>query len=211
MGVLVDVPPAWSRTMHRYAIGLAVGLSLTASAVGFAPVREEDREIVAARKEVLDVLKAVEEGKDDRALAARAEAIRKKGIELSELMAVYRLKEKGGLGYGEKPDRKSGIERKIIELRGTQKGPSKQTLEKEKQALIRLANVNVALAEIARPHFRKLPAVTSKKEWDALLDEQKEAAKELIQAVKKEDGKAAVRAAKKLLNACNECHTAPRH
>jgi len=166
---------------------------------------EEGRETVEARKLVLGLVKAVEDGKDDKALAAKAEAIRKKDVDLNQLMKVYKRRGKGGLGYGDKPDPKSGLEAKIIALQRTERGPSKETLRKEKKDLIRLANVNVAMAEIARPHS---DAYTNrKKEWDRWLDEQKAAAKDLIAAVEQEDGKAVAKAAKDLLAACTECHS----
>jgi hypothetical protein len=195
--------------MHRYAVGLSVGLALTAaSAVGLAPARE-DPEVVEARKEVLDVLKAVEEGKDEKALAARAEAIHKKGIELHDLAAVYKLKMKGGLGYGARPDPKGGVEKKIIELAQARKGLSKETLKKEKDDLIRLGNLNVAMAAINRAYSATCVPKrneSARKDWHRFCDEQKKAAMDLIEAVKKEDGDGVARAAKGLLSACCDCH-----
>lgn len=195
--------------MTKHATGLAVGaaLVLALSAAGVAHDDEhEDKETLEARKEVLDVLKAVEDGKDDKVLAAKAEAIRKKGVELSALMKAYKRKEKGGIGYGKKPDDKSGIEAKIIELARGNKGPSAETLRKEKKDLIKLAQLNLAMAEIARPHFRRPYKTVTREVWNRAIDDQKQAAKDLIEAVKKEDGKAVARAAKELLNSCYECH-----
>lgn len=190
--------------MTKWVIRLAFGVALTLalSAVGVA--RDDDEETVAARKAVLDVLQAAEGGKSDSDLKAKAEAIKKKDMELNTLMKVYKLKEKGGLGFGAKPDAKSGMEAKIIAL---QKAPAKATIKKEKADLLKLAYLNIAMAEIAKPHFQKPMEGKNKKDWDKWLDEQKTAAKELIEAVNKEDGDAVSKAAKNLYNSCTECHS----
>jgi hypothetical protein len=192
--------------MTRYAIGAAVALSLAAATLGARDGNADKKAADEAQKEVLAVVKMVEEGKDGEALAKQALAIKKKDVELNHLMHAYKLKEKGGLGYGEKADPKSGIEAKIIALQRTAKGPSVETLRKERKALIRLARVNIAMAEIARPHFLKPIDGRTKKDWDGSLDEQKQAAYDLIAAVENEDGPAVARAAKELLNACTNCH-----
>jgi len=201
--------------MKKYLIGLAVGVALTLVLTAGGAARddkdkkdkeEEDKDVVGARKEVLDVVKLVEGGKDDKALAGKAAEIHKKSIDLTYLMAIYRIKEKGGIGFGEKPDDKSGIEAKIIALQRNKRGPAPATLKKEAKDLIKLAQVNVAMAEIARPHFPGDKGGKTKKDWNKWLDDQKKAAKELMEAVKKEDPKGVAKAAADLLNACTECH-----
>jgi len=192
----------------KYAIGLAVAmaLTLTLGTLGTAGDKGEDKDKLEARKDVLEVLKLVEAGKDDKALAEKATAIKKKDVELNHLMLVYKLKEKGGLGYGENPDPKSGIEAKIIALQRTEKGPAPATIKKEAKDLIKLAHVNIAMAEIARPHFIKPMDGKNKKDWDGWLEDQKKAARELIDAVKASDGKGVSKAAKEMLAACTDCH-----
>jgi len=194
--------------MTKYVLGLAAGLALalTLATDGVARDKEDDKETLEARKEVLDTLKLVEGDKDDKELVAKAESIKKKDVELNYLMKVYKHKEKGGLGFGDKPEPKSGMEQKIIDLQKSARGPSPATLKKEKKDLIRLALLNIAMSEIARPHFQKPMDGKTKKDWDKWLDEQKAAAKELLEAVKKEDGKAVAKAAKDMMNSCTECH-----
>src|SRR5262245_10020893 len=114
--------------MKHSLIGLAVGVALTLAAVATARDDDDDKDVIAARKEVLEVLDAVKGGKDDKVLAAKAAAIHKKNIDLNYLMAVYKLKEKGGVGVGAKPDPKSGVEAKIIALQRTERGPSPASL-----------------------------------------------------------------------------------
>src|SRR5262245_28649542 len=132
--------------MKKYAIGLAVGVALT---LALSPLvsTARDKESDNAQKDVLDVVKLVEAGKD-KDVTTKVAAIKKKDVELNHLMHVYKLKEKGGLGFGEKPEDKSGVEAKIIALqRG--KGPSAMVVKKEAKDLIKLAHVNIAMAEIA--------------------------------------------------------------
>jgi len=195
--------------MKKFAIGLAVGVALTLAmtAAGVARDKEDDE---AARKDVLDVLKAVEGGKDDKELAAKADAIKKKDYELNNLMKVYKLKEKGGLGFG--PEETSGIEQRIIQLEKLPRGLSPATLKKEKKELVKLARLNLAMAEIARPWYDNFKDAgkkegKTKKDWDKYVEDQKKASKDLLEAIEKEDGKAVSKIAKELLASCTDCHS----
>jgi hypothetical protein len=206
--------------MKHSLYGLAVGTALTLALAAVSAARDdkkdkdkgEDADVVAARKEVLGVYDLVKAGKADKDVAAKAVAIQKKGVDLNYMMAVYKIKEKGGLGYGgDKPDPKSGIEAKIIALQRTERGPSATVLKKEKDDLIKLAQLNVAMAEIAKPHFPGPKGGKNKKDWDKWLDDQKKAAKDLMAAVNKGDSKAVATAAKNLLATCTECHETYRN
>lgn len=198
--------------MKMYAIGLAIGVTLTlalsaVSARDDKDKKEEiDKDVLEARKHVLDVFESVKGDKGDKVIATKAAAIQKKGVSLNDMMQIYKIKEKGGLGFGEKPDDKSGIEAKIIALQRTERGPPAATIEKEKDDLIKLAQLNIAMAEIAKPHFAEAKEGKGKKEWDGWLDDQKKASKALIEAVNKKDSKAVAKAAKEMLKACTDCH-----
>ena len=106
-----------------------------------------------------------------------------------------------------KPDPKSGVEAKIIALQRTERGPSAAVLKKEAADIIKLAEVNMAMAEIAKPYFTKAAEGKGKKDWDKWLDEQKKASEDLIKAVKASDSKAVAKAAKELLASCTDCHS----
>jgi len=69
--------------------------------------------------------------------------------------------------------------------------------------------VNVAMAEIVRPYFIRSFTGPSKDDWGTRLDDQKKAARDLIAAVKKEDGRAVAEAARDIHNACQGCHRLP--
>ena len=194
--------------MNKYLLGLAAGVALTLAlaAVGTARDKEEDAK---AQKAILDATKSAESGQD-KDVAAKAAAIKKAGFELDSLMKVYKIKKSGGVGFGSDPAPTSGIEAKIQALDRAKKGPPAATLQKESKDLIKMAYLNIAMAEIARPHFVKPAGGKGKKDWDGWLDDQKQGAKDLIDAVKKNDSKGVAAAAKKMLNACTECHAAFR-
>jgi hypothetical protein len=186
--------------MKKHAINLTLGVALSLALVGVSGARQPD---------VLAATQAVEQGKPDKVLVDMAAAAKAKGVTLDQLMEVYKLHQKGGLGVGAKPAPNSGIEAKIHELqRG--KGPTPAALNKEAADLIRLANVNIAMAEMARPHFPKPMNGKNKKDWDRYLDEQKQASRDLIAAVKAGKGADVARAARSLQNACVECHASFR-
>lgn len=191
--------------MNKYLLGLAAGVALTLAlaAVGTARDKEEDAK---AQKAVLDTTKSAEDGKSDKELAAKAAEIKKAGYELDSLMKVYKIKKSGGVGFGDSPAPASGIEAKLQEMQRAKRGVAAAKLKSESKDLIKLAYLNIAMAEIAKPHFTKPAEGKTKKDWDKWLDDQKEGAKELIEAVKKGDGKAANKAADKMMNACTECH-----
>lgn len=205
--------------MKKHLIGLAVGLALTlaCAAVGTARDKDkdkkkaDDKDIVAARKDVLEMLDLVKGNKPAKDVEAKALAIKKKDVSINDLMMVYALKENGGLGFGAKPEDKSGLEAKLIALQRGNRGPAPATIKKEKDDLIKLAHLNIAMAEIAKPHFpgdKKVEGKQyTKKDWEKWLTEQKAASKELLDAIDKNDGMAMNKAAKKVFEACTECHS----
>jgi hypothetical protein len=176
--------------MKRHAIGLVLGAASVLALSAMAPAQDErDPAVKAARKDIL--AKAAPRGGKPA---------------LEDLMKVLALQRRGGLGFGKGLDPESGIEKKIIELQRNARGPSKQTLEKESKDLIDLANRTLAMAELTRPYFVKPMEGKGKKDWDRWLDEQKKASRDLLAAVRKEDGKAVSKAAKELLATCTDCH-----
>jgi len=64
----------------------------------------------------------------------------------------------------------------------------------------------MAMAEITKPHFTKPMEGKNKKAWDRWLDDQKRASTDLIDAVQKQNGPAAAKAASQVLASCTECH-----
>src|SRR5262245_51680270 len=109
--------------MRKCAIGLAVGLALTLAtyAVSHAQPKGDDPGVVAARAEIL---KKVAPGGGKPAL--------------DDLVKVYKRADRGGLGFGQQPNPRSSMEVKIIDL--SKGAPSKETVKKESDDLIRLAH-----------------------------------------------------------------------
>jgi len=195
--------------MTKYAIGLAVGAALVLGTVGLA--QNPNPAQAAARKDVLDVAKAIEDGKGNKAIQAKAKAINVKGTDLADLMRVYKIRRKAGLGFGAKPADDSGIEMKIMELPRNARGPAEAALKRDSEDLVKMAHVTLAMAEIARPYFNKPANGKGKKDWNKWLDDQEQASKDLIAAVKARNGRAVAAAAKKLQTSCTECHAAFRN
>jgi len=194
--------------MTKYALGVAVGAALVVVTVSLA--QAPNPAVVAARKDILDVAKAVEDGKGNKAIQAKAKAIKNKGVDLEDLMAVFKTQQKGGLGFGARPAGNSGIELKIAELQRNARGPALAALKKDGEDLVKMAYVAQAMAEITRPHFAKPMNGKGKKDWDNWLDDQEKASRDLIAAVKAANPKAVALAAKKLQDSCTECHAAFR-
>jgi cytochrome c556 len=193
--------------MTRFVRGLLVSLALLLAMVlvtaSTAAARDDDKEIKEAQKDILDLAKAIEDGKDSKYVASRVAAIKKKYEELGTVMHVYKPRDKGGLGFGEAP--KGGIEFKIRDLSKRKLAPL--TLQKEMKELIRLGYVNIAMAEIAKPYFGKPKGGKGKKDWDQHLEDQKKAAQELIAAIKAKDSATLKKVADKLDASCNNCHS----
>jgi hypothetical protein len=192
--------------MTRYVRGLLFGLAMTfaaALATTATAADDDDKEIKEAQKQILDVTKMIEEGKDAKAIDAKVLAIKKKFDDLGTVMHIYKPKDKGGLGFGESA--KGGVEFKIRDLAKRKLAPL--TLQKEEKELIRMANLNIAMGKIARHYFSKPKAGKGKKEWDEHIANQNKAARDLIAAIKAKNTAKIKEVSDNLDNACNNCHS----
>lgn len=200
--------------MSRYALRMAVGVALAFTAISFADKGKDDKEdpdVVAGRKDVVDLAQMIKDGKGARDVQAKVKAIRGKHDDMVNLMRVFKIQEKGGLGIGPKPNPKNGIEKRLIELASVKaKVLAPADVKAESASLLELAYVSLAMAEIAKPYFPGNKNGKNKQAWDGYADDQKTAANGLIQAVKAGNGKAVKASAEKLLDACNDCHKAFR-
>src|SRR5262245_49527201 len=98
--------------MPKFAIGLLVAAVVAVLGFAPAPLPRKDRRGDKDRSE------------EQETLAARLEILANAGPRpaLNDLMKAYKLKEKGGLGFGGTPDPRSGLEAKIITMQRTQRG-----------------------------------------------------------------------------------------
>jgi cytochrome c556 len=180
---------------------LALGLGLAGSGRPARADAEEDKLIKEAQKDVLDLAKEIEAGKDG---AAKADAIKKKYEELNTSMQIYKPRERKGLGIGPK-SKGDGIEIKIQNL--GKRALSKAEAEKQKADLVKMCYINLAMAEVAKRYPPAKPVCgKGVKEWQEYVDATRDGSKELLEAVKAGDPAKIKKAAKKVDDACASCH-----
>ena len=189
--------------MNRIArlLTIAAFLAVALVAANKATAYDE-KETAAAIKDVVALAKDAEEGKVDE---AKAKAIKKKFEDLNTVMHIYKPREKGGLGVGPKA-KGDGIEIKLNNL--GKRALSAMQATKEKDDLIMVGKVNVAMAEVTKLYAPTKPkGGKGAKEWNGFSDEMKKASLELIAAAKKGEPDAIKKAANNLNNSCNSCHS----
>jgi len=175
------------------------GVLALAMATVVAARADDDDDVKNSQKKVLEMVKALEGGKEPT--AAQLTAFHKKFDDLDAVMTIYKPSSKKGLGSGKKGPG-DGIEQKINNL--VKRVPSPAKLKDE---LIRLGYINSVMADVAKQYAPPKPkGGKGKKEWDAYCADQKQGSKELIAAAKGGDAKKIKAAAKKIADACVSCH-----
>jgi hypothetical protein len=150
-------------------------------------------------KEVLDLARQAEEGKD---VASKAAALTKRFNNVRGAMNLYNPRSRNGIGYGTDG---IAIERKLSDLE--EKPLDAQTLKKEAPELIRVVHINLVMAEVLRGFAPKKPILgKGKKEWDRDLDGVKTASRDLLKAIKAGSPRDVQAAATRINTACNNCH-----
>ncbi len=207
-----------SRFARRWQSGILVlGVCLfatpgTRSADDDADDIKEAQKATDKLKKLVDaVAKRGEAGTDakenDKAIGALKKTLND-ATDLKHVMwAAYKPRAKGGQGVGEKagivtPD---GIEAKLIAL--TKRALPAGQLQKEGPDLIRMAQVAQAIGEVA--DLNPPPAGNPKKppaKWQQFNKEQKDGAKDLIDAVNANKPADVQTAATKLYGSCTQCH-----
>jgi hypothetical protein len=185
--------------MTKFVGGLALiaGLYLVTCAAARA-----DEETDKAKKDILDLVTDLEAGKD---ISAKVAAIKKKYEDLNTLMHGYKPRERGGIGVGPK-DKGDGIEIKLNAL--AKRALSKMAIGKEKDDLIKVGHINIALAKIADAYTPAKPkGAKGPKDWKKYVEEMEKSSKSLIDAAKAGDPAALKKAATELNNSCNSCHS----
>lgn len=187
------------RVMSFTALFAGLGLLLGASPAA----ADDDKEMLQkAQKDILELVKDLGDGKD---VSAKAKELKKKYEELNTIMYAYKPRGKGGIGFGT-PNKNDSIEKKLQDM-DAGRGIAAAALKKDKEELVKLARINIAIAEITS-HYAPAKAVKGKgaKEWAKYTKEQKEAAVELSKAVEEGSMAKVKTAAKKLNAACDACH-----
>jgi hypothetical protein len=149
-------------------------------------------------------------GKNDVALKEEGEALAKKYKNLARLMNLFkeRTSTGGGLGVGKEsgatqPD---SIEAKIKVLAKT--APSTAELEEQSDALIRMTQVTIAVAEVAKHKCEvdKKVGYMDPADWIRWSNDMQQSSRELAEAVAARDGVRVKAAAARLSSSCNNCH-----
>jgi len=196
--------------MFRYARTLGLGLALSAaiglltagSAIRAADDDDEVKMTKSAGKDIADLAKQIEAGKDVKALAAK---IDKKYEDLKPLMdAAFKPRDKYGIGVGPK-GKGDGIEVKIQNM--SKRALAAATLAKQKEALLKMGYINLAIAEVTMLRSVKPKGGKGPKEWKSHTEEMKQGALELIKAVKSGNPAAVKTASLKLEGSCTNCHS----
>jgi dihydroxyacid dehydratase/phosphogluconate dehydratase len=183
--------------MIRYARTLGLGLALAAS-IGLLTAGSAIR--AADDDDEVKMTKAA--GKDVKALATK---IDKKYEDLKPLMdAAFKPRDKHGLGVGPK-GKGDGIEVKIQSM--SKRALSAATLAKQKETLIKMGYINLAIAEVTMLRNVKPKGGKGPKEWKGYTEEMKNASLELIKAVKSGNPAAVKTASLKLEGSCTSCHS----
>ena len=158
---------------------------------------EDAKEVNAA------VSKMVGKNPDAKAIAELA-----KKYSLDELMHVFKLRTKGGLGVGETagaitPD---GIEAKLQGLQ--KKEADKADLAKNGKAYATIGEVSLVLAEISEAFTPKdKKGEKDPKKWKEFVEKMRVGSKDLITASNKSDAKGLKKAAKVFNDSCIEFHS----
>src|SRR5262249_8869110 len=197
---LALIPPTKGvSSVNRYTMGIALllGLALVASLTRAA---DDDEDIKKARKDVLDVVKDVEGGKD---VTKKVDAIRKKYEDLENLMKVYKPRDAGGIGFGAVRPKADGIEFKINNL-GTRK-LSSGALAKEQKELVKMAYLNLAMSKITQKFVGKKKPT----EWKKYSEDMEKYSKELLSELQKKEPNpdSIKKIATNLNSTCTGCHS----
>src|SRR5262245_3488425 len=152
-----------------------------------------------AQKEILKLAEKLAAGKD---ITADVASFKKKFEDLEPIMHSYKPGNKGGIGYGAK---KEGIELKLNAM-GKRAVPAAD-LKKDRDELVKMAYVNVVIAEIAAQYAPAKPkGGKGAKEWKAYTTDQKKAAMDLVKAIQAGNAANVKAAANNINSACNGCH-----
>jgi hypothetical protein len=148
--------------------------------------------------------------KDDAVLKEEARRVARKYKYNRPLMTLFRPRtgQGGGLGVGRKPGavQPDGIEAKIKALARTAPGPAE--LEEQGDALVRMAEVTAAVAEVTRQkcEVQRKTGRLDPKDWERWSDGVRQSSLELAEAVRARDPDRVKAVAARLSANCTSCH-----
>ena len=194
--------------MNR-ARGWLVGLGLLALGVVITLAGRSTGGEEKYKKSILKIAAAIEKG-NSAAAKAEAKALAKSlkdFDEIEDVMSVFKLREKNGIGVGTKPNAiiPDGIELKLLAI--GRDAPGQATVNKEAEALEKMSYVIAAVAEvaIARPPDKD-DGKKKKKDFIRWAKQMREAAPGLAAAAKSKSPAEIQKAAAKINSVCTSCH-----
>jgi len=168
---------------------------------------DDDKEIAGA---VRKIAKAVAENKPDDAKKQAAEfnaELQKKKKDLGDVMNMFKLRTKGGLGVGAKagavtPD---GIEAKVGAL--AKKKMTAPEVKNQATDLEQMADDIAAISHVGDANTpTKKDGAKDPKDWTKWMDEMRKGSRDLKKAAKAKDPNGIREAAKKVNDSCSNCH-----
>ncbi len=163
-----------------------------------------EKDPTAAVKKIADAIKAGKAADAKKIAEASAKHIE----EVSDLMHLYRPRNKGGLGWGGKAGANpatDGLEKKIQEFaKAVPANVAGQT-----EANLEAAHWLAALSELtlAKTPAKDASGGKTKKAWIGFTEDMREGITAFTKAAEKKDGTAMAKAASKINSACVNCHS----
>jgi hypothetical protein len=198
-----DIMARNARLLVTAAATLALGMWFL-TAAGRTSAADEGE----VKGEILKLADVVANG-DGAAAKKQAEEIGKKA-EVEEIMGLFKLRTKKGLGIGAPglvKANEDGIEAKVMAL--GKRAPAAKDLAKEAQAVEKAGYVAAAVAEVieGKCPVDKKQGDKDPAEWKKWTKEMKSHALDLASAYKAKDGPMIKKAATSLNSVCNSCHS----
>jgi cytochrome c556 len=192
--------PKWALTGIT-GTAFALGLGLTA----ISSAQAQDKKEVIKKTQAAIVAAGAALAKGDSAKVAEVEK-----FDLDPIMAAFKPRMRGGIGFGEKaglvPPNEDGIESKCISL--GKKPLSAGDAEKFQGAVSDLAYQVLAIGKATDAKWPESKDKSkSKEKWLEFNAIMKEGATELGDAAKAKDSAKIKASAAKINRSCNECHT----
>lgn len=183
-------------------VTLLVGICLLAVA-GSGSAAVDKKKIAAELDKIADLL---EKGKQEEAKKAAVAFAKDKDFDLAEVMAIFKLRTKGGVGVGAKTGeiKPDGVEAMFISLEKAQK----KTVETYTNELGHAAYLSAAVALVIADKCPVQKKMKDKdpKEWKQWSEDMSKASLDLAAAAKDKNLAKVKDAAKKVNNSCVSCH-----
>jgi hypothetical protein len=155
---------------------------------------------------IVKIAGLIEKG-DNSAATAQAKALAKKVEDIDDVMGVFKPRTKKGVGVGKKPGaiQPDGIELQLNKI--SRDAPSQISANKDAEGFEQMAYVIAAVADVAMVKAPKDEGKKKSKDWVKWAKEMRDAAPELATAAKSKSPAEIQKAATKINNACNSCHS----